>query len=59
MIAGQILIVQFGGIVFQTESLDMIQWSMCIGLGLLSIPVGIIIRLIPTGLISKFLVKLF
>ncbi|CAG8652692.1 34365_t:CDS:2 [Gigaspora margarita] len=44
---GQFLIVQFGGYAFKTAPLTFVQWIACIGLGALSIPVGIIIRLLP------------
>ncbi|CAG8685754.1 2494_t:CDS:1, partial [Racocetra fulgida] len=32
---------------FQTTPLNIIQWLTCIGLGGLSLPVGVIIRLLP------------
>lgn len=47
MVLFQAIIVQFGGAAFETEPLNGIQWLICILLGLLSIPVGVIIRLIP------------
>ncbi|KAF9921596.1 hypothetical protein FBU30_008350 [Linnemannia zychae] len=47
MVAFQAIIVEFGGAAFETEKLDGIQWLICILLGLLAIPVGVIIRLIP------------
>ncbi|KAG0201269.1 hypothetical protein BGX28_005842 [Mortierella sp. GBA30] len=47
MVLFQAIIVQYGGAAFETEKLNGIQWLICILLGLLSIPVGIIIRLIP------------
>ncbi|KAF9194664.1 hypothetical protein BGZ51_008595 [Haplosporangium sp. Z 767] len=47
MVVFQILIVEFGGAAFKTERLDAIQWVICVALGLLSMPVGAIIRLIP------------
>ncbi|KAG0275262.1 hypothetical protein BGZ95_009013 [Linnemannia exigua] len=47
MVVFQVIIVQFGGAAFDTEKLGGIQWLICILLGLLSIPVGVIIRLIP------------
>ncbi|KAG0348933.1 hypothetical protein BG004_003650 [Podila humilis] len=50
MVAFQAIIVEFGGAAFETESLDGIQWLICILLGMLSIPVGVIIRLIPEEL---------
>lgn len=49
MVCGQILIVQFGGAAFQVTPINIIEWVICIVLGFLSIPVGVIIRLIPTG----------
>ncbi|KAG0300340.1 hypothetical protein BGZ98_009257 [Dissophora globulifera] len=50
MIVFQIIIIEFGGAAFGTEKLDGIQWLICVLLGLLSIPVGVIIRLIPEEL---------
>ncbi|KAF9910920.1 hypothetical protein EC991_005094 [Linnemannia zychae] len=50
MVVFQVIIVQFGGAAFDTEKLNGIQWLICILLGLLSIPVGVIIRLIPEEL---------
>lgn len=47
MVVFQAIIVQFGGSAFDTEKLDGIQWLICILLGMLSLPVGVIIRLIP------------
>ncbi|KAK3828484.1 MAG: PMCA-type calcium-translocating P-type ATPase [Benniella sp.] len=47
MVLFQFLIIHFGGAAFETERLDGIQWLICILLGMLSIPVGVIIRLIP------------
>jgi Ca2+-transporting ATPase len=47
MIVGQILIVRFGGAAFQVKPIDIIQWLICVGLGFLSLPVGVVIRLIP------------
>ncbi|CAG8488589.1 9310_t:CDS:2 [Diversispora eburnea] len=48
MIGTQILLVTFGGAAFQTESLNIQEWLVCIGLGFLSIPIGVIIRLLPS-----------
>jgi len=50
MVVFQVIIVQFGGAAFETEKLNGIQWLICILLGLLSIPVGVIIRLLPDEL---------
>lgn len=47
MVAGQIIIIFFGSIAFHVERLNGVQWAISIVLGFLSIPVGIIIRLVP------------
>ncbi|KAL3480166.1 hypothetical protein BJX99DRAFT_35848 [Aspergillus californicus] len=51
---GQILIVFVGGHAFSVTRLDGAQWAVCLILGVISLPVAIIIRLIP----DEFLVKL-
>ncbi|KAI9176036.1 plasma membrane calcium [Blastocladiella emersonii ATCC 22665] len=43
----QVVIVQFGRSAFQTVPLNAGEWLACIAIGFLSIPVGIIIRLLP------------
>ncbi|GJJ68799.1 P-type Ca2+ transporter type 2B [Entomortierella parvispora] len=50
MVVLQILIIEFGGAAFKTQSLDGVQWLICVLLGLLSIPVGVMIRLTPDGI---------
>lgn len=47
VILGQFLIVTFGGIAFRTTPLTLQQWMITIGIGSLSLPVGLIIRMIP------------
>ncbi|KAK4034511.1 Ca2+-transporting ATPase [Parachaetomium inaequale] len=47
MVAGQVLIVYFGGDAFVVVRLNGAQWAISLVLGFLSIPVGIIIRLVP------------
>ncbi|KAG0083100.1 hypothetical protein BGZ93_002034, partial [Podila epicladia] len=47
MVLFQAIIIQFGGVALGTEPLNGTQWAICILLGTLSIPVGVIIRLIP------------
>lgn len=44
---GQVLIVQFGGAAFQVIGLDGAHWAIAIVVGLLSLPIGVIIRMIP------------
>lgn len=52
-IIGQILIVQFGGSAFQTVPLHMKDWVLCILVGLMSLPVGALIRLIPDEILES------
>jgi len=43
----QYLMVQFGGIWTQTAALNIQEWCVCIAIGFLSLPVGILLRFIP------------
>ena len=52
-IAGQILIIFVGGTAFSVTRLNGVQWLTSIILGLLSLPVGVVIRLIPDDLIRR------
>ncbi|KAI8997400.1 PMCA-type calcium-translocating P-type ATPase [Pilobolus umbonatus] len=47
VIIGQIMIVQYGGIAFKTEPLNLSQWIITMGIGSLSILTGTLIRLLP------------
>ena len=51
MIGGQILIIFVGGSAFVVTRLNGVQWAISLVLGLNSIPVGVIIRLIPDSII--------
>jgi len=53
MVGGQILIIFIGGRAFAITRLDGNQWAVSIVLGALSIPVGVIIRLIPDELVPR------
>jgi P-type Ca2+ transporter type 2C len=55
IVGGQIMIVWVGGAAFAVVRLNGAQWAYSIILGLLSMPVAIIIRLIPDELIRKVL----
>lgn len=46
-VTGQVLIVEYGGAAFQTVPLDSGHWILSVLVGLFSIPVGALIRLIP------------
>ena len=47
MVAGQVLIIFVGSTAFSVERITGAQWGISLVLGALSIPVGIIIRLVP------------
>lgn len=55
MMAGQILITQFGNIVFgcNPKGLDGKQWAICFGLGFTSFAVDFILKFIPDWLVPK------
>ena len=58
MVTGQVLIVFFGGDAFVVVRLNGVQWAISLVPGLLSIPVGVLIRLIPDGWIRACVRKL-
>lgn len=43
----QIIIVQFGGVAFGTTAIPWYLWLSSVGIGLISLPIATIIRLIP------------
>jgi Ca2+-transporting ATPase len=53
MIGGQTMIIFVGGVAFKVTRLNGAQWGYSIVLGFLSLPVGVIVRLIPDELIRK------
>lgn len=46
----QIIMIQFGGLVMKTVPLNWYEFLICIGIGLFSLPVGFLVRLIPVRL---------
>jgi len=53
----QFFIVTFGGNAFKTVKLSGAQWGICILLGFFSLPLGMIIRLLPDSIVSACLPK--
>jgi Ca2+-transporting ATPase len=47
MVTGQVLIIFVGGAAFVVVRLNGVQWAISVVLGFMSIPVGILIRLVP------------
>ncbi|KAJ2348369.1 plasma membrane calcium, partial [Coemansia sp. RSA 2618] len=50
-VLGQVIIVQWGGAAFQTTALGGKYWGFSIAGGFLSLPVGLVLRLVPDQLI--------
>ncbi|CEP07016.1 hypothetical protein [Parasitella parasitica] len=46
-IALQAIIVNFGGAAFQVTRVDGVAWAISLCVGLLSLPIGVLVRLIP------------
>jgi Ca2+-transporting ATPase len=59
VIGGQTAIIFVGGIAFSVKSISGTQWGISVGLGFLSLPVGMIIRLVPDETIRKCIPSLF
>ena len=59
MVGGQVMIIFVGDEAFQVERLNAAQWGYSIVLGALSIPVGVIIRLIPDELVRRCIPEFF
>lgn len=59
MIGAQILIVFIGGAAFNVKRLNGARWAYCVVLGFLSIPIGVVIRLIPDEVVIKLIPAFF
>lgn len=55
MVGGQVMIIFVGGRAFSVVRLNGIQWAISIVVGALSIPVAILIRLIPDAWFAKLI----
>lgn len=53
MTGGQIIIIYFGGDAFVVTELNGNQWAISVVLGFMSIPIGVLIRLIPDSLVRR------
>jgi len=56
-IIGQVLIVSFGGSPLSATRLNSIQWAISLGLGAMSLPIAVLIRLIPNDSIRRIFPK--
>ncbi|EGG04963.1 uncharacterized protein MELLADRAFT_48992 [Melampsora larici-populina 98AG31] len=48
MVGGQILIVEVGGAAFQVTRIGIKDWIICLIIGALSLPIGMIVKVLPT-----------
>ncbi|KAF9890268.1 hypothetical protein FE257_006182 [Aspergillus nanangensis] len=55
IVGGQIMIIFVGGQAFSVVRLNGAQWGVSLVLGVISLPVAVIIRLIPDELISRLI----
>ncbi|KDQ57233.1 hypothetical protein JAAARDRAFT_35849 [Jaapia argillacea MUCL 33604] len=53
----QIVIVFIGGAAFQVTRIGAREWGISLALGVVSIPLGALVRLIPNGPIERFFIK--
>jgi len=56
-VAGQILIVFVGGSAFQVTRIGGREWGISLALGFVSIPLGALIRCIPSGPCERLFIK--
>jgi Ca2+-transporting ATPase len=54
-VCGQIVIIFVGGTAFSVTRLNGVQWAVSIVLGLLSLPFGALVRVIPNTFIKRFI----
>lgn len=59
IVAGQVIIIQFGGQAFSTKKLTATEWAYSLILGLLSLPLAVLIRFIPDEFIRKSIPSYF
>ncbi|KAJ3017455.1 UNVERIFIED_CONTAM: hypothetical protein HDU68_011683 [Siphonaria sp. JEL0065] len=57
IIASQCIIIEFGDIVFQTHTLNAVQWIVCIVCGSLTLPWGMVLRLLPDEIFNAVGIK--
>jgi Ca2+-transporting ATPase len=54
-IVGQVIIISVGGSALSTIRLDGTQWALSIAIGAISLPVAVLIRLIPNDFLLYFI----
>lgn len=57
MVGGQALIVNVGGTAFQVTRINGQLWAISIIIGLISLPIGAFVRLLPTAPFERFAIR--
>lgn len=57
-VAVQILIIFVGGNAFQVTRMNGRDWGISLALGVMSLPIGCLIRLIPNKPVERFFIKI-
>ncbi|KAE8416691.1 hypothetical protein BDV36DRAFT_199324 [Aspergillus pseudocaelatus] len=55
IMGGQVLIIFVGGHAFSVTRINGAQWGVCLIIGVISLPIAVIIRLIPDAFIEKLI----
>lgn len=58
VVGGQILIVEVGGAAFQTIPIGGRDWGISIVLGALSLPIAVLVRLLPPAPFERMMIRL-
>lgn len=58
MVGGQVLIVEVGGVAFSVQRLNGRDWGISLIVGFMSIPIGAIVRMLPTRPFERLMIKL-
>ncbi|KAF2103115.1 plasma membrane calcium-transporting ATPase 3 [Rhizodiscina lignyota] len=59
MVGGQVMIIYIGGAALTVDRLNGAQWGISLILGALSIPIGVIIRLVPDDFVLRLIPRAF
>jgi len=58
VVGGQVLIVEVGGAAFQVTRIGGRDWGISLVLGLISLPIGVVVRLVPSAPVERFLYRI-
>lgn len=58
MVGGQCLIIEVGGVAFSVQRLGGRDWGISLIVGFISIPIGAVVRMIPTRPFERLMIKM-